>query len=267
MKNTMQSARFWALLFLLLSGAIAKAQATNDGTLTAELRSRFILTQVTSDQADIVTPGTQVQLRVGGLWMYSVAAPSAPLSEYKNGKISMGAGAFGRNMFSVLSSSDGLMLPQHKFAEGSTCWITNIEVRKDGVQFRLYSDPINGTRYFANLKIVFPDKRHIPDTVAALELIAQVLTPVSAPPGNSQPYAAPQPPDTTPPTVTYQDIPPPSPPKDPAAALALGMTKVQVMYALGEPTRKAVIGDRELLFYSDTKMKITLTNGVVSDIE
>jgi hypothetical protein len=45
------------------------------------------------------------------------------------------------------------------------------------------------------------------------------------------------------------------------------MTKDQVLTAFGEPQRKAVVGSREIYFYSDTKMKITFTNGTVSDIE
>jgi hypothetical protein len=45
------------------------------------------------------------------------------------------------------------------------------------------------------------------------------------------------------------------------------MSREQVLDALGEPTTKAAAGAKEILFYGDTKMKITLTNGKVTAID
>lgn len=47
--------------------------------------------------------------------------------------------------------------------------------------------------------------------------------------------------------------------------LTLGQTQQQVMSILGEPQRRAIVGTRVILFYKD--MKVTLENGVVTDIQ
>jgi hypothetical protein len=47
----------------------------------------------------------------------------------------------------------------------------------------------------------------------------------------------------------------------------LGVSREQVIEAIGSPTQKSLAGSREILFYSDTKMKITLTDGSVTAIE
>jgi hypothetical protein len=209
-------------------------------------------------------------LRTSGRWMYSVSAAGIPANSYKNGKISMGAGAFGNNLFVVMSSNDGLLTPQHKFLSGDKVWVTNIDVQKDGVQFQLYSDPIAGTRYIGNLKIIFPDKNRFPDAASANALITEVLAPVATPSVNSPLLTTSQAaPATEPVAVTYQDVAPPPPPPSTTTSITVtqGMTLAQVIETMGEPARKAVAGTKEILFYSDEKMKVTLTNGTVSDID
>jgi outer membrane protein assembly factor BamE (lipoprotein component of BamABCDE complex) len=62
------------------------------------------------------------------------------------------------------------------------------------------------------------------------------------------------------------DIPPPPPPADTAPPeIKLGQTKDQVLAAFGQPTRMAKVGAKEILYYKD--MKVTLTNGKVSNVE
>ena len=56
------------------------------------------------------------------------------------------------------------------------CWVTGIQVQKDGILFVLYSDPYDDTRYYANLKIPFPDRKAVPPVDAAMQLVAEVLT-------------------------------------------------------------------------------------------
>jgi hypothetical protein len=62
------------------------------------------------------------------------------------------------------------------------------------------------------------------------------------------------------------DIAPPPPPADtPPPTIALGQTKDQVIAAFGQPARMAKVGAKEILYYKD--MKVTLTNGKVSNVE
>ncbi len=66
--------------------------------------------------------------------------------------------------------------PHRTFVPEERCWVTGIQVEKDGVLFRLYSDPYDDIRYYANLKIPFPNKKEAPPVDAAMQLVAEVLT-------------------------------------------------------------------------------------------
>ena len=66
------------------------------------------------------------------------------------------------------------------------------------------------------------------------------------------PEIAPPPPPT--------DVPPPAPP-----TVALGQTMDQVTTAFGQPLRVAKVGAKVILYFKD--MKVTFTNGKVSDVE
>jgi len=70
-----------------------------------------------------------------------------------------------------------------------------------------------------------------------------------------------------PPPASYQDVPPPPPPPAPAPTVSNGMTPAQVTDAFGEPQRKAAIGAKTIFFYTDLKMKVTFTNGKVTNVD
>jgi hypothetical protein len=65
----------------------------------------------------------------------------------------------------------------------------------------------------------------------------------------------------------YPEDPPPPPPPTPAPTITLGERKAQVTADFGEPQRKATNGPKEIYFYTDLKMKVTFTNGKVSNVE
>jgi hypothetical protein len=60
------------------------------------------------------------------------------------------------------------------------------------------------------------------------------------------------------------DIAPPPPPAD-APTISLGQTKAQVTASFGQPVKTAKVGVKEIYYYKD--MKVTFTNGKVSDVE
>ena len=61
-------------------------------------------------------------------------------------------------------------------------------------------------------------------------------------------------------------IPPPPPPADAAPpTIAIGQTEDQVTTAFGAPLKTAKVGVKKILYYKD--MKVTLTNGKVSDVQ
>jgi hypothetical protein len=85
--------------------------------------------------------------------------------------------------------------------------VTGIQAQKDGILFQLYSDPYDDVRYYANLKIPFPNKKEVPSADGASQLVAEVLTVV--PPDDQGAQQADQGAQQAPGTNPAQDGPPP----------------------------------------------------------
>lgn len=146
--------------------------------LQQRLNGQFALTQITKDRSDIVSAGAVLVLQKGGLMMYSTASPMPPLNTYKNGKISQGASGFGRDFLITMAApgnTTASSYPQRKFVAGEQLWVTGLGVQKDGIVFRLYSDPYDGIRYYGQLKVPF-EKGSVPPPDQAMARIAEVLT-------------------------------------------------------------------------------------------
>jgi hypothetical protein len=144
-----------------------------------KLSAQFKLTRITADRSDIVTAGDIVVIHKPGLLMYAVASPLPPSNTYKNGKIGQGMGGFGKDlMIGMVTPGAGTAAdyPHRPFVPDEKCWVTGIQVEKDGVLFQLYSDPYDDVRYYANLKVPFPNKKEIPSPDVALQTVAEVLT-------------------------------------------------------------------------------------------
>lgn len=180
-----------------------------------KLSAQFKLTRITADRTDIVTPGDIVVLHKPGLLMYAVASPLPPSNTYKNGKIAQGWGGFGKDLAIGMSGSGTAAdYPHRPFVPDEKCWVTGIQVDKDGVVFQLYSDPYNDVRYYANLKIPFPNKKEIPSPDIALQSVAEVLTvaPGDNQGGQNNQASAPAQPTVPAPAAPMAAIPPPPPP-------------------------------------------------------
>jgi hypothetical protein len=181
---------------------VTSAAQTGDplAAIQAQLSSGLKVTRITADRTDIVTAGDVVQLHKPGLVMYAVASPLPPANSYKNGKIGQGWGGFGKDLvigMATPGSGTAADYPHRQFVAEEKCFVTGIQVQKDGVLFQLYSDPYDDTRYYANLKIPFPDKKTVPPVDAEMRLVAEVLTVVPQESQSEQP--------TNPPTDATQD--------------------------------------------------------------
>jgi hypothetical protein len=205
--------------------------------------------------------------------MYAVFSPMPPSNSYKNGKIGQGWGGFGKDLaigMATPGAGTAADYPHRMFVPEEKCWVTGIQVQKDGVLFQLYSDPYGDTRFYANLKVPFPDKKVVPPVDVALQTVADVLTVLPADNQSGQGYqqAPPPPPAYAPPAPPapsqYGDIAPPPPPTS-MPTISIGQTKADVTSAFGEPVRKAILGPKEIYFFKD--MKVTFINGKVSKVE
>jgi len=164
---------------LAIAAPAIHGQAGTTAAIQEKLNSQFKVTTITADRSDIVTAGDVVQLHKPGLVMYAVASPLPPSNTYKNGKIGQGMSGFGKDFaISMLTpgAATSASYPQRKFVPEEKCWVTAIQVQKDGILLQLYSDPFDDVRYYANLKIPFPDKKAVPPVDTAAQMVSEVLT-------------------------------------------------------------------------------------------
>ncbi|MGD0939403.1 MAG: hypothetical protein ABR905_06780 [Terracidiphilus sp.] len=160
------------------AGLSLAAQAGTPEAIEQKLLAEFKSSRITDDRSEIVTPGDRVIIGKPGLMMYAVASPMPPLYTYRNGKIAHGLLGLGKDLEISVRTPGGTSAdyPHRVFIPGERCWVTGLQVQKDGVLFRLYSDRYEDTRYYANLKIAFPNRKEIPKVDEVLQLVAEVLT-------------------------------------------------------------------------------------------
>lgn len=184
--------RAFGLAAIAFSAGLSLAAQTGDSeAIEQKLLAQFKPTRIADDRSDIVTPGDRVVIQKPGLTMYAVASPMPPLYTYKNGKIAHGLMGLGKDVEISMKTLGGTAAdyPRRAFAPGERCWVTGLQVQKDGVSFQLYSDRYEDTRYYASLKIAFPSRKGIPPVDEALQLVAEVLT-VAPPEIHAEPPVA-----------------------------------------------------------------------------
>jgi hypothetical protein len=258
--------RSFALISITSMLSLPLMAQGDPAAIQQKLSGQFKLTKTTADRSDIVTAGDVVVIHKPGLVMYAVASPMPPSNTYKNGKIGQGWGGFGKDLAIGMSTPGGgtaADYPHRTFVPEEKCWVTAVQVQKDGVLFNLYSDPYNDVRYYATLKVPFHDKKQVPSADEALQTVADVLTVAPADNQGGQQTQASAP---TPPAAPMAAIAPPPPPPDAAPpTIAMGQTRDQVTAAFGQPLREAKLGPKEIFYYKD--MKVTFKEGKVSDVE
>jgi hypothetical protein len=208
---------------------------------------------------EIVTPGSVLVLQKNGLLMYTVANPVPPQSTYKNGKISrnpFGRGFGGDFLNAMAKPGASAAIDQRTCAAGEKLWVTKMDFRKDGVVFRLYSDPVDGVRYFGELKFPFA-KNSVPPANELLGSIGEALA--------VQPDNPPAPPPPTPETSVTTPAAQQDQPAVPPPTVSEGLTIDQVVAIMGPPERIADLSSKKIYYYKD--MKITFLDGKVADIQ
>lgn len=176
---------------LILSCALA-AQAGDPEAIEQKLYSEFKPTTISADRSQIIKVGDRAVIQKPGLTMYDVGSPMPPLFTYKNGKIGRGLMGFGKDVVISMKTPGGTSAdyPHRVFAPGDKCWVTGVQVSKDGVLFELYSDAYEQTHYYAELKVPFPNKKEIPPVETVLQMVTEVLTAAPAEAHVDMPVAA-----------------------------------------------------------------------------
>jgi hypothetical protein len=288
-----QMRRLSAFIFSVVAvfALSAQAQVGDPGTLIKEkLVSQIKLTKAAAAHDDIVTAGDVVLLHKDGLMMCSSASSYAFSNTYSNGVLAAnynnrakdaaknffkGKLPFGGGGGVTDAANNGCA--SRKFVSGEKFWVTDVALLKDGILVSTFSDPYNDVRYYGEIKFPFP-KGSVPPVDDFVKTVSEVITvqpPDDKDKGNqndqaSEKSGAPvqgQAPAPTPTSAPMAAIAPPPPPADaPPPTIAVGQTKDQVVAGFGQPTRTAKLaGTKEIYFYKD--MKVTFTNGKVSDIQ
>jgi hypothetical protein len=271
-----------ALGVLFALGACASAQAGDPATLIQEkLVTQITLTKAAADHSNIVTPGDMVVLHKDGLMMCSSASAFAYSNTYNNGVLTPNqknraldsVKHFGLSYIPVLggggSASDAAnnACTPHTFVAGEKFWVTEVVAQKGGILVKTFSEPYpdssgNKIRYYG--EIAFPFAKHsAPSVEDFVKTVSEVITVQPADDSGQPAQAAAS--AAAPAPAFMPDTPPPPPSDTPPPTIALGQTKDQVTAALGQPTRRAKVGVKEIFFYKD--QKVTFTNGKVSDVE
>jgi hypothetical protein len=282
-----------AILSLLVCMSFAAvAEEGTKASIEKKLTAEYALTKTTDDKSDIVTAGAVLVLQKDKVYMAPTDATANPCqNNYKDGKLSQSGSCKANETFRKIPGFGHVIPGQDKaivtraFVTGEKFWLTKIDVHdsgkdKSGVMLEFYTDAIKDVRYKGTLFVQF--KGGLPSPEDALKQVAEVITvapseeakddkekpakggaqqqqeaPAAAAPA---PEAAPPPVEAPPPAIEA----PPPPPAEPAT-VALGQTADQVVAALGQPTKKAKIGTKEIYFYKD--LKVTFLNGKVKDIQ
>jgi hypothetical protein len=235
---------------LLSAFSLTYAQpAAAPAVIQQQLLSLYNLTKATADGTDVVTAGAVVVLQKDNLLMCRVNLPIPTPNVYKNGAIDQEGllGALGRMGTGPLPG--GGPPNTRKFVAGEKFFVTKIDVQKDGVEFRVLSDPFQDMRYHAVLK--FPFAKGV--TANADDVIGGIAAVLKIDSGdNAGASAAPAPPLPAAPAAQTKTI-------------ALGQTKEQVVSMFGQPAKVVQLGAKEIDYYPD--MKVTFVQNKVTNVE
>lgn len=280
------------LLVCVSSTAMAQDQGTKP-SIEKKLTSEYALTKTTDDKSDIVTAGAVLVLQKDKLYMVPTDAQGNPCqNNYKDGKLTQSGSCKVNETFRKIPGFGHVIPGQDKaivtraYVTGEKFWLTKIDVHdagKDkGIYLEFFTDAVKDVRYRGTLMIAFKGGA-LPSPEDALKLMAEVITVApsedakddkekpakqggqqeAAPAAAAAPpaaEAAPPPVEAPPPAIEA----PPPPPAEPAT-VAVGQTPDEVVAALGQPTKKAKIGAKEIYFYKD--LKVTFLNGKVKDVQ
>ena len=172
------------------------------------------------------------------------------------------------------------------YVTGEKMWVTKIEAKTDGkdeiVVFDLFTDAVSDVRYKGQIRMVYPKGASADQVDKLVAEVFKIQPPEeqkeATPAAGAQQKAAPAPPaqEAAPPAIAPPppppadaappDIPPPPPPSDaPPATIALKQTIEQVVAIMGQPTRIANLGTKQIYYYKD--LKVTFTAGKVTDVQ
>jgi hypothetical protein len=138
----------------------------------------YPVAKTTSDGVDLVAPGAVLVLQKENLVMNKVylqgTTKSSPVPNVYEQAAIRQTGVLGAltGINSFLSALGGIEAQSRTLGPGEKLWVTNISSQRDGIVFRLMSDPVNNMRYHATLRFPYAD---IVSVDSATALVAEVF--------------------------------------------------------------------------------------------
>ena len=242
-------------IFIALAPLAAAQDQHSKGSILQRLEARYVPTQTNDDKSDITTAGSILTLKKDNLILVGMSSGSVCPNTYKDGRITQGTLA---KLTCGRAIAVAGQAKRKVFLEGQKLWVTNIEVKDNGVVFALYTDAYDGERFIATLTFPFA-KGSLPAPEEVETLVAEVFATDSS----AQPAPAEQKPvrQEGPPPAIEAPPPPPAEPK----SVNLGMTIEQVVANIGQPQTIVKLGTKQIYAYKD--LKVTFVNNKVTDVK
>jgi len=236
--------------------------------LKNRLSAMFVLTKGKIETGEITKAGSVIELRKDGLVMWPLDSKVPPAYIYKEGKFSMPF-MLAANLDAELRAKNPdvnrFTIPKRTFVAGEKFWIVDCKVRDTGVILLFVSDPYQDVRYWGQIWFPFEKKQPIPAADDFVKMIAEVIAVQPPPVQEAAQPAAPAAPSQSMPTPSAAISAPIPPPPAPPKVVTVGQTREEVAAILGQPSKVAVVGKKEIDYYPD--MKVIFVDGKVTDIQ
>ena len=247
----------------LLPGRPLQAEKASSGLVEA-LEKKYVVTETTSDFAQITKDGTTMSMKCAGVYSIPSNLMMKPDNKVVDGKVQAPG---------TLAKYTLVKMGAHVLQAGDKVYITKIESKSemtgDLLKFTLLTvDPLDVSGSDAKKKydayVSFKFKKGYLDETPPEQVeqnIESVLAPEEAAAPEPQQQAAAPP---ARPAVAAAPAPP-TPPPGPPPTITIGESSSEVLQAMGMPLQMIDLGKKKTYVYKN--MKIVFLNDKVSDVQ
>lgn len=247
------------LLTAVLPGLHLLAEKTSTGLVEA-LEKKYVVTETTSDAAQITKDGTTMSMKCAGVYSIPSNLMMKPDNKVVDGKMQAPG---------TIAKYTLVKMGAHVLQTGDKVYITKIESKSemtgDLLKFTLLTvDPLDvsgsDTKKKYEAYVSFKFKRGYLDETPP-EQVEQTIESVLAPEEAAAPEQQQQVAVPAKPAVPVAAVTPAAPP----ATITIGETSTEVLQAMGMPLQMIDLGKKKTYVYKN--MKIVFLNDKVSDVQ
>ena len=257
-----------AAIVVACSALVSSAAASDKASVgvVEALEKKYVITQTTSDAAQITKDGTTMSMKCAGVYSVPSSMVMKPDNKVVDGKVQAPGG---------LAKYTMTTMGAHVLQTGDRVYITKIEGKTeltgDLIKLTLMTvDALDvsgsGAKKKYDAVVSFKFKKGYLDE-APPEQVEQTIESVLAPEEAAAPAAAAAPPQ--PPAHAAAPLPAAAPvaaaPAGPPPTISVGESSTEVLQAMGMPLQMVDLGKKKTYVYKN--MKIVFVNDKVSDVQ